>query len=70
MDWLVIYLSTVRGVYPYQAGGPDELSVQEGGLIELTSGPNGGMNYADGWWEGASAQSCDRGERYEHAARL
>ncbi|EPS98414.1 hypothetical protein FOMPIDRAFT_1037483 [Fomitopsis schrenkii] len=42
----------VRGVYPYQAGGPDELSVQEGGLMELTSGPNGGMSYADGWWEG------------------
>ncbi|KAI0726436.1 hypothetical protein C8Q72DRAFT_846029 [Fomitopsis betulina] len=42
----------VRGVYPYPAGGPDELDVQEGGLIELTTGPNGGMNYADGWWEG------------------
>ncbi|KZT64927.1 hypothetical protein DAEQUDRAFT_732022 [Daedalea quercina L-15889] len=45
----------VRGVYAYQAQGPDELSVQDGGLIELTGGPNGGMNYADGWWEGVDS---------------
>jgi len=42
----------VRGVYAYQAQGPDELSVKEGSLIELTSGSAGGTNYADGWWEG------------------
>ena len=44
--------------------------MQEGGLIELTSGPNGGMNYADGWWEGASVHSYNRGKRYEHATRV
>jgi len=45
----------VRGLYDYQAQGPDELSIQEGVSIELTSGPSGGMNYADGWWEGVDA---------------
>ncbi|KZT09361.1 uncharacterized protein LAESUDRAFT_675278 [Laetiporus sulphureus 93-53] len=45
----------VKGMYPYQSQGPDELSVQEGGLIELTSGPTGGTRYADGWWEGVDA---------------
>ncbi|TFY60166.1 hypothetical protein EVJ58_g5319 [Rhodofomes roseus] len=45
----------VRGVYAYQAQGPDELNVQEGALIELTGGPRGGMNYADGWWEGVDS---------------
>ncbi|PCH40000.1 hypothetical protein WOLCODRAFT_136602 [Wolfiporia cocos MD-104 SS10] len=45
----------VRGLYDYQAQGPDELSVKEGGMIQLTTGPNGGMNYADGWWEGTDA---------------
>ena len=43
----------VRGVYAYKAQGPDELDVEEGKLIQLTDGPNGGKNYADGWWEGA-----------------
>ena len=42
----------VRGIYDYQAQGPDELSIQKGGSIELTSGPTGGEHYADGWWEG------------------
>ncbi|KAH9936652.1 uncharacterized protein B0H18DRAFT_974885 [Fomitopsis serialis] len=46
---------SVRGVYAYQSQGPDELNVQEGGLIELTGGPRGGMNYADGWWEGVDS---------------
>jgi hypothetical protein len=23
-----------------------------GELIELTSGPNGGQQYGDGWWQG------------------
>lgn len=45
----------VRGVYPYQAQGPDEISVPEGGVLELTGGAAGGMNYADGWWEGVDA---------------
>lgn len=42
----------VRGIYEYQAQGPDELNIQKGGNIELTSGPTGGEHYADGWWEG------------------
>ncbi|TFK86863.1 hypothetical protein K466DRAFT_663436 [Polyporus arcularius HHB13444] len=45
----------VRGVYAYKAQGPDEIDVVEGGLIQLTEGPNGGKNYADGWWEGIDA---------------
>jgi hypothetical protein len=39
-------------VYDYQSQGPDELDVSEGNRIELTSGPSGGQNYGDGWWEG------------------
>ncbi|KAA1469744.1 hypothetical protein DENSPDRAFT_641109 [Dentipellis sp. KUC8613] len=42
----------VRGLYDYQAQGPDELDVHEGTLIELTEGDSGGQNYAEGWWEG------------------
>ncbi|KAI0916824.1 hypothetical protein AcW1_007829 [Taiwanofungus camphoratus] len=42
----------VKGVFQYEAQGPDELSVNEGQLIELTGGLSGGSNYADGWWEG------------------
>ena len=42
----------VRGLYDYHSQGPDELDVSEGARIELTSGPSGGRNYADGWWEG------------------
>ncbi|TFY64582.1 hypothetical protein EVG20_g5899 [Dentipellis fragilis] len=42
----------VRGLYDYQAQGPDELDVREGTLIELTEGDSGGQNYAEGWWEG------------------
>ncbi|KAI5119404.1 hypothetical protein M0805_005947 [Coniferiporia weirii] len=42
----------VRSLYTYQGRGPDELSLEEGALYELSSGPNGGENYADGWWEG------------------
>ncbi|TFK52285.1 hypothetical protein OE88DRAFT_1734304 [Heliocybe sulcata] len=41
-----------KGIYDYEAQGPDEISVQAGGLIELTAGPSGGENYAEGWWEG------------------
>jgi formin-binding protein 1 len=39
-------------LYDYQSQGPDELDVSEGARIELTSGPSGGRNYAEGWWEG------------------
>jgi hypothetical protein len=42
----------VRGLYNYQSQGSDELDVSEGARIELTSGPSGGRNYAEGWWEG------------------
>ncbi|KAI0301167.1 hypothetical protein B0F90DRAFT_1817183 [Multifurca ochricompacta] len=45
----------VRGLYDYQSQGPDELEVSESARIELTSGPSGGRNYADGWWEGIDA---------------
>ncbi|KAG1765917.1 hypothetical protein EDD22DRAFT_1013394 [Suillus occidentalis] len=33
---------------------PGELTISEGDLVELSSGTNGGQNYADGWWEGFS----------------
>ncbi|KAI0826761.1 hypothetical protein BC628DRAFT_1516154 [Trametes gibbosa] len=42
----------VKGVYAYEARGPDELDVEEGMIIRLTEGQTGGRNYADGWWEG------------------
>ncbi|THH08450.1 hypothetical protein EW145_g2696 [Phellinidium pouzarii] len=42
----------VRSLYTYQGRGPDELSLEEGELYELSSGSDGGQNYADGWWEG------------------
>ena len=43
----------VRGIYAYKAQGPDEIDVDDGGLIQLTEGPNGGRRYGEGWWEGA-----------------
>ncbi|KAI0081551.1 hypothetical protein K474DRAFT_1681918 [Panus rudis PR-1116 ss-1] len=46
----------VRGLYDYRAQGSDELSIKEGELIELTGGPSGGQNYADGWWEGIDSK--------------
>ena len=42
----------VRGIYAYKAQGPDEIDVDDGGLIQLTEGPNGGRRYGEGWWEG------------------
>lgn len=45
----------VRAIYSYDAQGDDELSFKEGESIELTSGPTGGRNYGDGWWEGFSS---------------
>ena len=42
----------VRALYEYSPQGADEIEIREGDLIELTSGPSGGQNYADGWWEG------------------
>lgn len=42
----------VRAIYAYQAQGADELTLTAGDVLELTSGPQGGRNYADGWWEG------------------
>ncbi|KAJ7505127.1 hypothetical protein B0H11DRAFT_1976959 [Mycena galericulata] len=45
----------VRGVYAYEARGADELGLSEGELVELTSGPNGGQHYGDGWWEGINS---------------
>ncbi|CAK5284133.1 unnamed protein product [Mycena citricolor] len=54
----------VRGVYPYSANGPDELSVAEGELIELTEGPSGGQHYGDGWWEGKSESTLTEPRAY------
>lgn len=44
----------VRVLYDYQPQEPGELTISEGDLVELSSGTNGGQNYADGWWEGFS----------------
>jgi len=43
----------VRGLYAYDAQGDDELSVVEGGTIELTPG---GEDYADGWYQGVDSR--------------
>ncbi|KAG1749300.1 hypothetical protein EDB19DRAFT_1681903 [Suillus lakei] len=42
----------VRALYDYRAQEPEELTINEGDFVELSSGTNGGQNYADGWWEG------------------
>lgn len=42
----------VRAIYPYESQGSDELGLQEGDILELSSGPKGGPNYGGGWWEG------------------
>jgi hypothetical protein len=42
----------VRGVYDYRATGEDEIDIKEGSLIQLTTGPQGGQKYGEGWWEG------------------
>lgn len=44
----------VRALYDYRAQEPGELTIDEGDFVELSSGTNGGQNYADGWWEGFS----------------
>lgn len=44
----------VRALYDYRAQEPEELTINEGDFVELSSGTNGGQNYADGWWEGFS----------------
>ncbi|KJA24386.1 hypothetical protein HYPSUDRAFT_38820 [Hypholoma sublateritium FD-334 SS-4] len=45
-----------RAIYAYTAQGSDELTLQPGDILELSSGPNGGDRYADGWWEGFNTQ--------------
>lgn len=47
---------TVTAVYAYSAQGDDEIGFADGESITLTPGPNGGKNYADGWWEGTNAR--------------
>ncbi|KAJ7600812.1 hypothetical protein C8J56DRAFT_1074375 [Mycena floridula] len=49
----------VRALYTYEARGSDEIDLAEGDMIELSSGPNGGRNYGDSWWEGTNP----RGEK-------
>ncbi|KAJ8080417.1 Protein BZZ1 [Marasmius tenuissimus] len=46
----------VKAIYQYVANGPDEIGLEEGELIELSSGPTGGENYGEGWWEGFNSQ--------------
>jgi len=43
---------SVKAIYQYVANGPDEIGLEEGELIELSSGPTGGERYGEGWWEG------------------
>lgn len=57
---------TVRAIYSYDAQGDDELSFKEGESIELTSGPTGGRNYGDGWWEGMCLLSSSIACMYHH----
>jgi hypothetical protein len=40
----------LRAIYSYLAQGPDELSLEEGDIIELLSE----QTSEDGWWEGNS----------------
>ncbi|KAJ3547629.1 hypothetical protein NMY22_g1574 [Coprinellus aureogranulatus] len=46
----------VRAIYPYAAQGADEIGLQEGEVLELSSGMNGGRNYGEGWWEGYNSK--------------
>ncbi|KAF8895149.1 hypothetical protein BD779DRAFT_1797047 [Infundibulicybe gibba] len=46
----------VRALYDYKARGTDELGLVEGEIVELTEGPAGGQNYAEGWWEGVNSK--------------
>ncbi|KAH7884954.1 hypothetical protein F5I97DRAFT_1937294 [Phlebopus sp. FC_14] len=46
------HTTSVRVIYDYTAQTPEELSIVEGETIELSSGPHGGENFAEGWWEG------------------
>ncbi|KAL0581179.1 Protein BZZ1 [Marasmius crinis-equi] len=50
----------VKAIYQYVANGPDELGLEEGEVIELSSGPTGGQHYGEGWWEGFNAKG-DKG---------
>lgn len=45
-----LLLPLVQAIYSYLAQGPDELSLQEGDIIELLTG----QTAEDGWWEGNS----------------
>ncbi|KAJ7796189.1 hypothetical protein B0H14DRAFT_2916290 [Mycena olivaceomarginata] len=65
----------VRGIYAYTSCGPDELGLDVGELIELTSGPNGGQQYGDGWWQGkwqaaSKTLNCITSENKVTIARL
>lgn len=50
--FLTVIQSTVRALYDYRAQGPEELTIKEGDLVELSAGADGGQNFSDGWWEG------------------
>ncbi|KAJ4481967.1 hypothetical protein J3R30DRAFT_3455533 [Lentinula aciculospora] len=45
----------VKALYVYEARGSDELSLRDGELIELSSGPSSGQHYGEGWWEGINS---------------
>ncbi|KAK7469363.1 Protein BZZ1 [Stygiomarasmius scandens] len=46
----------VKALYQYESRGSDEIGLKEGDLIELSSGPSGGQNYGEGWWEGYNSK--------------
>lgn len=50
----------MRAIYPYEAQGSDELSLEPGDILELSTGPGGGQSYGDGWWEGEDIELNDR----------
>lgn len=51
----------MRSLYTWEGDGGDELPLTEGATYELSAGPNGGENYADGWWEGYDPASGRKG---------
>ena len=57
IDKFCPHLCLVRAIYPYQSQSTDELDLQEGDILELSSGPTGGENFGGGWWEGKKSSA-------------